>query len=533
MPKSTTMGLRCVLALGAALAVAAVCCAPAGAIVGGNKATAVDPPGGPLYYQVALIRNDRPTTSAGQFCGGSVRDDTDSPHPRHIVTAAHCVFDNSATAPGQPISPANLDVLAGTKLLDAGGKRLHVSAISIDPSYDPATLAHDSAVLTLADADPLHDTNAQPIEFVTADDWAAPSPSTIAVVSGWGQTASGSPYPDDLRWVAIPLATDGVCGASWAAEGGDTSVMVCAGQPGKDSCFGDSGGPLVVQIDQGIGVPRIPALAGIVSYGDLACDGDPPGVYTRVASSDISSYLTQVNPISAPRNTSPPAVGGAIAVGQTITCDAGGWDGDPTLEYQFARGLDQRTTAALTNLGSQTSYVVSSADVGSQLACIVKAHNGGGLAFSQSAWTAAVPAPPAPVQPVQPLNQSPSQTQQDIAAPVARITATRCTATRCTLTVAVTDAGFSAGIKTVQASVRSSYRSRCKRKGSRKTVPCTKHRTIRPSVAALTATHFKVVASKLPYGTQVFTLLAVDKAGHRQALPTTKTVKTKKPRKRR
>jgi hypothetical protein len=171
--------------------------------------------------------------------------------------------------------------------------------------------------------------------------------------------------------------------------------------------------------------------------------------------------------------------------------------------------------------------------VGSQLACIVKAHNGGGLAFSQSAWTAAVPAPPAPVQPVQPLNQSPSQTQQDIAAPVARITATRCTATRCTLTVAVTDAGFSAGIKTVQASVRSSYRSRCKRKGSRKTVPCTKHRTIRPSVAALTATHFKVVASKLPYGTQVFTLLAVDKAGHRQALPTTKTVKTKKPRKRR
>ena len=81
--------------------------------------------------------------------------------------------------------------------------------------------------------------------------------------------------------------------------------------------------------------------------------------------------------------------------------------------------------------------------------------------------------------------------------------------------------------------MRSSYRSRCKRKGTRKTVACTKHRTIKPSVAALTATHFKVVASKLPYGTQVFTVLAVDKAGHRQALPTTKTVKTKKPRKHR
>ena len=62
-------------------------------------------------------------------------------------------------------------------------------------------------------------------------------------------------------------------------------------------------------------------------------------------------------------------------------------------------------------------------------------------------------------------------------------------------------------------------------------VTCTKHRTIKPSVAALTATRFKIVASKLPYGTQRFTLVAIDKAGHRQALPTTKTVTTKKPKK--
>jgi hypothetical protein len=130
-----------------------------------------------------------------------------------------------------------------------------------------------------------------------------------------------------------------------------------------------------------------------------------------------------------------------------------------------------------------------------------------------------------------PPNQGGSQTLQDTAAPVARVTKTTCTATRCTLSVSVTDAGFSAGIKTVQSSVRSTYRTKCKRKG--RTVTCTKHRTIKPSVAALTATRFKVVASKLPYGTQRFTLVAIDKAGHRQALPTTKTVKTKKPKKRR
>jgi len=140
--------------------------------------------------------------------------------------------------------------------------------------------------------------------------------------------------------------------------------------------------------------------------------------------------------------------------------------------------------------------------------------------------------PAAPVV-VPPSNESPSQAPQDTAAPVARITKTTCTATRCTLTVTVTDVGFSAGIKTVQSSVRSTYRSRCTRKGSHKTVTCTKHRTITPSVAALTATRYKVVASQLPYGTQRFTVVAIDKAGHRQALPTTKTVTTKKPKKKR
>jgi hypothetical protein len=159
----------------------------------------------------------------------------------------------------------------------------------------------------------------------------------------------------------------------------------------------------------------------------------------------------------------------------------------------------------------------------------VKGTNAGGLAFAESA-AVAIPVPEQPPPPVEPPHQFPSQ-NLDTAAPVARVTKTTCTATRCTLLVRVTDAGFSAGIKTVQSSVRSTYRSRCRRNG--KTVACTKHRTIKPTVAALTSTQFKVVASKLPFGTQVFTLVAVDKAGHHQALPTRKTITTKKPRPRR
>ena len=207
MPKSTMMDLRCVLALVAALAVAAMCCSSAGAIVGGEKVSGPSghlPPTGPLDYQVALIRNDRPTTSSGQFCGGSVRDDPRG-QPQRIVTAAHCVFDNSATAPGQPIAAANLDVLAGTPLLtDDTNHRLHVAAISIDPRYDPATLSHDAAVVTLAGTAPLDATGARSIPFLDDDGWT-PSPSISAVVSGWGRIDNVT-YPTDLRWVQMPLA---------------------------------------------------------------------------------------------------------------------------------------------------------------------------------------------------------------------------------------------------------------------------------------------------------------------------------------
>jgi secreted trypsin-like serine protease len=527
MPKSRLMSLRWVFAPAAAIVAAAACCPSAGAVVGGESASAGNPPTGALAYQVALIRNDRPTASSGQFCGGSVRNDAGG-HPLHIVTAAHCVFDNSATAAGQPITPANLDVLAGTSLLTNAGPthRRHVAAISIDPNYDPATLSHDAAVITLTA--PLDGSGAQPIEFMSDDPWVPPLGADAAVVSGWGRI-DASTYPNELQWASMRFTPDGTCESGWADEGADTSIMVCAGDPGKDSCFGDSGGPLVMSVEVQLGVFDT-QLAGIVSYGNLECDGSPPGVYTRVASPAVQNYISQVNPVSAPRNASPPTIDGTIAVGQTITCGAGSWDNSPALEYQFLRGIDGRTTAADTNLGAQQSYIVTSDDVGSQLACFVKAHNGGGLAYSQSAWSSTVPAAPVVVPPT---NQVPSQVPQDTAAPVARITKTACTATRCTLTVAVTDIGFSAGIKTVQSSVRSTYRTRCKRKGSHKTYACTKHRTIKPTVAALTSTRYKVVASKLPYGTQRFTIVAIDKAGHRQALPTTKTVKTKKPTKHR
>ena len=96
MPKSITMDLRCVLASGAALAVAAMCCPSANAIVGGTTVSLDQHP-----YQVALVRAGLPAVDDdGQYCGGSIRDEW------HIITAAHCVFDNPASPSGQPMTAA-------------------------------------------------------------------------------------------------------------------------------------------------------------------------------------------------------------------------------------------------------------------------------------------------------------------------------------------------------------------------------------------------------------------------------------------
>ena len=94
------------------------------------------------------------------------------------------------------------------------------------------------------------------------------------------------------------------------------------------------------------------------------------------------------------------------------------------------------------------------------------------------------------------------------------------------LTVSVSDAGYSAGIKTVDSTVTSTYRSTCKRKGKR--VSCTRHKTKKLSAKKLAAAKFQIVASKLPVGKQLFQLFAVDKASHRQRLATKKTVTTKR-----
>jgi secreted trypsin-like serine protease len=520
MPKPTLMGLRLVLVSAAALVAGAAWCPQAGAIVGGGTVSIEAHP-----YQVALVPHGQ--SPLGAYCGGSVRDDL------HIMTAAHCVFDLDGS--GQPAGASDIDVFAGAADLRDPGQLRVISAVSIDPDYDPASFQNDAAVLTLAARlDP--GTNVQPVDLVDTASWGATPPGTELFVTGWGDTTGTGTYPYALQGVSVPLISDDQCAADYRATGIDTApdVEVCAGDA-RDACFGDSGGPLVLANDPtSVADDR---LVGIVSWGRASTCGDRdfPGVYTEVAEGGISAYMTQPNPVSAPRTLSPPSLQGTVSVGSTVTCDPGTWDGQPSFAYQFIAPTSSGDVAR-TAQTSQSTYTIQPGDAGATLRCDVKGRNAGGLAFAKSAAVTVpvpvpVPVPQGTAPGSTPAPQPPTSSQVDTAAPVARVTRARCTATRCTLTVSVSDAGFSAGIATVKATVRSTYRSTCSRKG--KKVRCTRHRTGKPSVTALSATRFRVVASRLPVGTHLFTLFAVDKAGHHQALPTRKTVTTKKPKSRR
>jgi hypothetical protein len=502
------MGQRWVLASAAALVAAAACCPSAGAIINGGPETITQHP-----YQVALLNNAKGPAISSQYCGGSIRDEW------HIITAAHCVVDTPFTAEGQVASPAQIDVLAGTAKLstESAGQRPHVAAISYDPFFDSGTLANDAALLTLATPLTL-DANKQPVQLIGAADSPLAAPEPL-YVTGWGDTdkSSVSAYPDTLQGVQVNMVSDADCELDYVPTELATEVELCAAAPNKDSCQGDSGGPLVRANS-----PLAPAddrLVGIVSWGFGCASSHYPGVYTEIGAPSIRSFVTQANPPPAPANQSAPTLSGAAAVGQQLSCSPGAWTGSPSFSYQFVRSTSAGDVGVASN--GPAAYTVSSADAGTSLRCIVTATNAGGTSLAESARTGPVPG----------LNKNPGSNSLDKNAPVAKIIRTRCTATRCVLTVTVTDAGYSAGIKTVQASVTSTYRGTCRKNGRK--VRCTKHKTKKLSAKKLASRKFQIVASKLPIGKQLFTLVAIDKAGHKQRLATKKTVTTKRAKKRR
>ena len=258
-------------------------------IVGGVEAEARAWP-----WQVALIE---PRGSRfRQFCGGSAI------HQRWVLTAAHCVDDVSAD---------DVQVLAGTRDLAEGGRRIDVEAIHVHRHYDSGDVGsgNDIALLELARPAEVDEVVALP-DAERSEEIAAPG--VMATTIGWGllrqircapgskkgahrcsprgggtghfvDARTGQPVkPSDvltsrLMQVELPLVGEGTCREAYPGAPIDHRTL-CAGlkKGGRDSCQGDSGGPLVVRdVDEWVQV-------GIVSWGQGCARPGKYGVYTNV-----------------------------------------------------------------------------------------------------------------------------------------------------------------------------------------------------------------------------------------------------------
>ncbi|MDP3894574.1 serine protease, partial [Nocardioides sp.] len=244
------------------LALAALGLAPAGAIVGGSKAS----PG--QFPFMASLQSSGSEGTSGHFCGGSVVSQ------RWILTAAHCLVD---TAPGE------IQVAVGrTNINDlSSGQTLRADRIVIHPAY-AATGTHDAALVRVTE-----DIAAPAIALVPQDDDTLEAQGARLTVAGWGTEFFLSPtIPASLKFVNVRAVADERCVTN-QLMGFNADTEICAEELLGDSCQGDSGGPLFGTLADGRRVQ-----VGIVSYG-LGC-ATPlfPGVYAEVNNASIHTFIT-------------------------------------------------------------------------------------------------------------------------------------------------------------------------------------------------------------------------------------------------
>ena len=107
---------------------------------------------------------------------------------------------------------------------------------------------------------------------------SSPLAGTAVSAAGWGKTSEdATTTPGQLRSVVLKVGTTTTCSQGNMSRGTYFAPsMLCASNPGRDTCSGDSGGPLVATSHGHT------ALVGITSFGEGCARPGHPGVYTRV-----------------------------------------------------------------------------------------------------------------------------------------------------------------------------------------------------------------------------------------------------------
>lgn len=349
--------------------------APAAAVIGGR---AISIHSAPWSVFVADTRS-----STEFVCTGSILD------PTHILTAAHCLYDDS----GVLATPADISVEAGVSddsapLPGDQAQSVSVSGFDVHPGYvwSAESSDEDVAILTLASPLDLSGPDASAVRLPAA---GAPFPGgREATVAGFGREQVAQPPNGELESIGVVVDGQGRCGQP-ANDGllPDDAITLCAFAPGATTCNGDSGAGLVTAGSE-------PTLIAVVSSGSVACTPGSHTFFTYVGAPAIRSFiLGDAQPPIAPiesRSTyinlgwSPPLV-----VGTTLQCSSGNWGRPVSLRYAFVTASGRLLTS-----GSNPDYTLGASALRQSLACMVSASNAGGTALEETAFTTSVAAPP-------------------------------------------------------------------------------------------------------------------------------------------
>lgn len=262
------------LVCGASVAAAALAAgaSPAAAIVGG---TAV--PAG-KYPSTANI-----TIAAAFGCTGTLIA------PTWVLTAGHCGSVTGGTGVATPVSfpGAAFDVTVGTTAANgAGGEKLSVAQAYIPTSY---VLTQGSDVTLLKLSKPAQTAPTPVAGAPLRSIWAAGVSTEIV---GFGVTSENGSAPDTMQQASVPIIADATCSAQ-VGSSFENQTQLCAGYPqgGTDTCQGDSGGPMYSH--NAAGALRV---VGATSYGQGCAEAGHPGVYARVADTQLREWIRGLAP---------------------------------------------------------------------------------------------------------------------------------------------------------------------------------------------------------------------------------------------
>ena len=350
--------------------------APASGVVGGNGISVDSAP-----WAVSI----RQATRAGTLlCSGAVLD------PLHVLTAAHCVYDlnGSVAVPGSLTVRAGASNYAAPFAGDVQQER-GVSSFRVHPGY--ASLAFltpdDVAVLALSAPLDLGTPQVKPAPLPTG---TSPYPDgTNVMLAGFGRQSAGSAPDGSLNTLSGVVDEQGECGSfpNRVLPYND-AIAFCATAPTAAVCNGDSGAVLVTSDP-----PH--TIVGVASAGATSCAPGSHALYTNVEAPEILEFVRgNDHPPAAPRASLLTYVDldadAPFAVGLTVHCTSGHWDGAAAVTYEF---VDTRAGLVLQR-GERRALLLTSRMTGATIACRAIATSPGGTARIVTSPAAAVaPAP--------------------------------------------------------------------------------------------------------------------------------------------